>query len=97
MNPSGPDVWGAEDTNEVIEEARALRSSMDVRLVINQHDDTNLTEAVASQAPDLGLPVLKSTVGRRLAKRLGLDFEEDSRAHKDVVLAVQKLLAKERP
>jgi len=68
VRPSGPDVYGALHTVEVIKERQAERPDLKAAFVISQ-DDPRTTEDITPELKSLGLKILKSRLSHRVDYR----------------------------
>lgn len=68
VGASVAEIWATSDVLKLIEEARKIRP-VDVRMVWTRHrPQTNLAKELAAQAEgELGLPILKTPMGMRIA------------------------------
>jgi len=67
--PGAADVWALRETLDVLEEARGLVPDLAARIVLNQADHTKMGALVASKLGELGVPLMRSTLGHRVAYR----------------------------
>src|SRR5690349_8039700 len=74
VQPSSADVWAAETTIKLIDEARTFRPKLGAALVVNRKiPNTTLGKAVLELLGDFPVETLKSTIGQRVifAESLG--------------------------
>jgi chromosome partitioning protein len=74
VQPSSADVWAAETTIKLIDEARTFRPELGAALVVNRKiPNTTLGKAVLELLREFPVETLKSTVGQRVifAESLG--------------------------
>jgi chromosome partitioning protein len=68
VQPSSADVWAAETTIKVVEEARTFRPDLAAALVVNRRiPNTVLGKAILELLREFSVATLKSTVGQRVA------------------------------
>jgi chromosome partitioning protein len=68
VQPSSADVWAAETTIKLIEEARTFRPELGAALVVNRKiSNTILSKAVLELLHEFPMKTLRSTVGQRVA------------------------------
>jgi chromosome partitioning protein len=67
--PGATDLWALKEMLATVEEARALRPDLLVYVLFNRVDQTNLSELVRKELVELGVPLLKSQLGSRVAFR----------------------------
>src|SRR5713226_6967759 len=68
VQPSSADVWAAETTIKVIEEARTFRPDLRAALVVNRKiPNTLLANAILDLLREFSVKTLKTTVGQRVA------------------------------
>jgi chromosome partitioning protein len=68
VTPGGADVWSLAETLSVVEDARALRPELKVAILQNRVDNrTVLAGELARALKDATAPVLKATIGQRVA------------------------------
>ena len=68
VQPSSADVWAAETTIKLIEEARTFRPKLAAGLIINRKiPNTVLGKAVLELLREFPVETLKSTIGQRVA------------------------------
>ncbi len=65
--PGGPDVWALSETVSILEEARGLRPEIKARLLFNKSSRTSLAKTALRALERLGIEVLDSKVGDRVA------------------------------
>lgn len=102
VGASVAEIWATADVLAIIEQARKVRP-VDARMIWTRHRPfTNLARALSEQATaELGLPILKTTLGLRVAYPealgAGLTVAElpDQNAHtevRDLVAEVRRIL-----
>ena len=67
--PGAADVWALRETLDVLEEAKGFQPELVARIVLNQNDHTKMGQLVAGKLVELGVPVMRSTLGHRVAFR----------------------------
>jgi chromosome partitioning protein len=68
VQSSSADVWAAETTIKVVEEARTFRPDLTAALVVNRRiPNTVLGKAILELLREFSVATLKSTVGQRVA------------------------------
>lgn len=68
VTPGGADVWALKETLALVEEARGLRPELRAAIVCNRMDRrTALSASLLEAMGEAGVPVLKSTLGQRVA------------------------------
>ena len=68
VQPSSADVWAAETTIKVVEEARTFRPTLSAALVVNRRiPNTVLGKAILELLREFPVETLKSSVGQRVA------------------------------
>ena len=65
--PGAADVWALKETLAVLEEARSLRPELRAAVVMNRTDRTTLAGMTKGALGELDVPVLKTTLGNRVA------------------------------
>lgn len=72
MIPAVGDLWATTELNEVINQARALREDLVVRIVPNMMQTTSLATVIRDAIDQIGLPVAVSALTLRTAYRQAL-------------------------
>lgn len=67
--PGASDLWALKEMLATVEEARAMRPNLLVYVLPNRVDATNLSVLVLKELVELGMPLLKSQLGSRVAYR----------------------------
>lgn len=67
--PSVADAWILGETIDVVEEARALRPEILAGIVLNRADRTIVTAQARASLAETSIPLLKATLGDRVAFR----------------------------
>lgn len=70
--PSPADAWALAPTVELVGEAREVRAELRAVLVLNRADRTSIGASTREAIAGIGLPVLKASVGDRVAFREAL-------------------------
>lgn len=66
--PGAPDVWALQESIQVFEEARDIRSDLRGAVILNRAETRTRLSSLASQAiAEVGLPVLEVALGQRVA------------------------------
>jgi chromosome partitioning protein len=67
--PGATDLWALKEMMATIEEAKGLRPNLKVYVLPNRIDQTRLSDMVRGELVELGMPLLKSKLGSRVAFR----------------------------
>lgn len=67
VSPGAADIWALQETIEIFEEAQALRSDLRAVVVFNRADRTTLARVAREALNDLGVPLLETGLGSRVA------------------------------
>lgn len=68
VQPGGADVWALRETLALVEEARGLRPELRAAILCNRMDKrTTLSASLVEALAEAGVPVLKATLGQRVA------------------------------
>ena len=100
VQPSPYDVWAAREIVELIGEAQAFTDRLTSAFVINRKiGNTAIGRAVRAALADYSIPVLRTTIGQRVAfaesaatGRTVLEAAPDSRASQEIRALAQEIL-----
>jgi len=100
VNVSRADIWSTFDTEELVKEEREVRPNFKVRLLLNRFRDfTNSAHEIAAEAKkELTIPIMKTTLGFRVAypdalgDGLCVDELRDARATEEINLLTAETL-----
>lgn len=65
--PSTPDVWALSESVELVQEVLSLRPEMQAAIVCNRRTATTEGRTMREVLGDVGLPILSSSLGQRVA------------------------------
>jgi len=65
--PSTPDVWALSESTALVDEVRELRPDLMAAVVINRRTQTTEGKTARDAVAGVGLPVLSTTLGQRVA------------------------------
>ncbi|UJR87296.1 Hypothetical protein I5071_880 (plasmid) [Sandaracinus amylolyticus] len=65
--PATPDIWALSGSIDAVQEAQAIRPDLRGAIVLNRVDRTAMTKKTRDALSQAGLPVLKASLGARVA------------------------------